>query len=188
MGNHSDISLAMSVEDLTLLECAFHAEAPLGERALDRKLLVQNPDRRFSLDVKRRKNVLRAMIDVQFGLFDENTKVMMDGKEEPLEVVHFGLIAGVVVSSPLMGDAAIAPRHLAGSKAPETHRDEKMERAMRVEAIKAVYSLAMSKMVEMSAMSPLGTIVLPLLDADELLDDISKKDEERASDDGNVQG
>lgn len=179
MSNSTDISLAMSVEDLTLLECVFHAEAPIEGKELQRKLLVQNPDKRFSLDVKRRKNVLRAMIVVQFGLFDESAKVVADGDERPLEVVHFGLTAGAVVSAPLMGDAAIAPRHLAGSKAPETHRDEKMERAMRVEAIKAVYGIAMSKMIEMSAMSPLGSIVLPLLDADELLDDISKGEGEK---------
>ena len=172
-----DISLAMSLEDLTLLECAFHAEAPLQDRSLDRKLLIQNPDKRFTLDVKNRKNVLRAMIEVQFGLFDPQTKVKMpDQSERPFEVVHFGLVAGVVITSPIMGDAAFAPRHLAGSKAPETHRDENMERAMRVEAVKAAYSLASSKLLELSAMSPLGPLTLPLIDGDEILDDISRRE------------
>lgn len=177
MGDSSDISLAMSLEDLTLLECVFHVEAPMKEAALDRKLLIQNPDKRFTLDVKGRKNVLRAMIEVQFGLFDPKTPVKMpDQSEQLLEVVHFGLIAGVVITSPIMGDAAIAPRHLAGSKAPETHRDEKMERAMRVEAVKAAYSLASAKLLELSGMSPLGPLTLPLIDGDEILDDITRRE------------
>ena len=47
---------------------------------------------------------------------------------------------------------------------------------MRLEAIKAGYAFATSKLAEMSAMSPMGTVMLPLIDADEILIDIEKND------------
>ncbi|WP_346675645.1 hypothetical protein [Enorma phocaeensis] len=179
MSDQTDISLAFELEDITLLECVYHAEAPIQGRELDRRLLVQNPGKRFSLDVKRRKNVLRANVSVQFGLFDRKEKVNIpDAGLQPLEVVHFGLVAGVVVTAPIMGGEAIAPRHLAGDKTPEAHRDEKMERGMRVEAIKAAYGLATSKLLELSAMSPIGSIMLPLIDTDEIFDDIVRNETE----------
>lgn len=178
----ADISLAMDLEDMTLLECVFQAPAPIEGRSLDRRLLVQNPGKKFSLDVKRRKNVLRAMVEIQFGLFDKKEKVNVpDLGMQPLELVHFSLTAGVVVTAPLMGDEAIAPRHLAGSKAPEEHRDEKMERAMRIEAIKAAYSLASTKLFELSSASPIGSMLLPLIDSDEILDDITRRENNTSS-------
>lgn len=179
MSDQTDISLAMDLEDIMLLGCSFSAEAPIQGRELDRRMAITNPGKQFTLDVKRRKNVLRAMVDIQFGLFDRKEKASIpDGGVQPLEVVHFGLAAGVVITAPIMGDDAIAPRHLANSKAPKEYRDEKMERAMRVEAIKAAYALATSKMVELSAMSPVGSLVLPLIDTDEILDDITRREAE----------
>lgn len=181
MSDQTDISLVFELEDITLLECVYHTEAPIQGRELDRRLLVQNPGKRFNLDVKRRKNVLRANVSVQFGLFDRKEKVNIpDAGLQPLEVVHFGLVAGVVVTAPIMGGEAIAPKHLAGDKAPETHRDEKMERGMRVEAIKAAYGLATSKLLELSAMSPVGSIMLPLIDTDEIFDDIVRSETKQA--------
>ena len=173
----TDISLAMDLEDITLLECSLQAPAPIEGRSLDRRFLILNPGKKFSLDVKRRKNVLRAMVEIHFGLFDQKEKVNVpDVGMQPLELVHFNLAAGVVITSPLMGEEAIAPRHLAGSKAPEEHRDEKMERVMRIEAIKAAYSLASSKLLELSSMSPIGPTLLPLIDSDEILDDITRRE------------
>lgn len=173
--NSTDVSLAISLEDLTLLDCTYHAEAPIEGRNLERRLLVRSPQKRFSLDVKRRKNVLHTMVDIQFGLFDLHEKVHVpELGSQPLEAVHFGLVAGAVITAPLMGENSIAPRHLAGSSTPEDHRDANMERAMRIEAIKAVYGLATGKILEMSSMSPAGALVLPLIDYDEILDDISK--------------
>ena len=61
MAEQTDISLAFELEDITLLECVYHAEAPIQGREIDRRLLVQNPGKRFSLDVKRRRNVLRSV-------------------------------------------------------------------------------------------------------------------------------
>lgn len=178
MEETTDISLAIDLEDLTLLENIFHVEAPIANRGLDRQLMITTPDKHFSLDVQRRKNILRCMVNVQFGLFDRNEKIPAGypGEGNPLEVVHFGMVCGVVVSSPILDGEAIAPKHLAGNKAPETHRDEKMEHNMRAEAIKAAYGLAISRMAEQSALSPLGAIMMPLIDADEILDDITRSE------------
>ena len=66
---------------------------------------------------------------------------------------------------------------MAGSEeSAAAQRDKKMEHAMRLEAIKAGYAFATSKLAEMSAMSPMGTVMLPLIDADEILIDIEKND------------
>lgn len=170
----TDISLAMRVDDLSLIECVFHA-APVAERTGESRLAITNPDKRFSLDVKNRQNVLRAMVGVQFGIADPSAPAGEQG-ERP-EFLHFGALVGVVVTSPIMGDAAIAARHMAGSEeSAAAQRDKKMEHAMRLEAIKAGYAFAASKLAEMSAMSPMGTVMLPLIDADEILIDIEKND------------
>lgn len=172
MNDNVDIALAMCLEDLTLLDCSFHAAASLKGRTLERKLFVGNPEKRFSLDVKQRKNVLQATVNIQFDLVDH----FDERAQGDLEVMHFGIVGGAVISAPIMGDAAIAPRHLAGADKPEDHRDQAMERAMRLEAIKAVYSMAIGKLAELSSMSPLGLITLPLIDSDEMLDDIVKRE------------
>ena len=170
----TDISLAMRVDDLSLIECVFHA-APVAERTGESRLAITNPDKRFSLDVKNRQNVLRAMVGIQFGIADPSAPAGEQG-EHP-EFLHFGALVGVVVTSPIMGDAAIAARHMAGSEeSAAAQRDKKMEHAMRLEAIKAGYAFATSKLAEMSAMSPMGTVMLPLIDAAEILIDIEKND------------
>lgn len=176
MREGADISLAMHLEDVTILECIFHAEASTEGRNLEQRFFVDSPERRFTLDVKRRKNVLRAMVGIQFALLDKEEMIEIpDMGERPLEIMHFGLVAGIVISSPLLGDSAIAPMHLAGEKTAEDRRDEKMERAMLVEAIKTACGLATTKLAEMSAMSPTGSIMLPLIDSEEMLDDLVRR-------------
>lgn len=172
--NDSDISLAMRVDDLSLLECVFHA-APADGLSGESRLSITSPEKHFSLDVKNRQNVLRVMVAIEFGVAD--TSEPAGEKGEVAEFLHFGALVGVVVTSPLMGEAAIAARHMAGSEDTATaQRDKKMEHAMRLEAIKTAYAFATSKLAEMSAMSPMGTVMLPLIDADQILIDIEKAD------------
>ena len=173
MDKDADISLAMNLEDLTLLDCYFHAAAPIEGRELERQLFVGNPEKRFSLDVRQRKNLLQATINIQFGLVDHSDE--RSGGD--FEAMHFGLVAGVVISAPIMGEVAITPRHLSGAGEPWQYRDKTMERNMRVEAIKSVYGLATGKLVELSSMSPLGSITLPLIDSDALFEDIAKREQ-----------
>lgn len=171
----ADISLAIDLTDLRLLDCVFQANAPLAGKTLHQELLVTNPIYRFSFDSKHRTNVLQSTVSVRFALVEGGTGDNL-GQENDNEVFRFGVTAGVVLTAPLMEGEAIAGRHLSGADNPAASRDKKMERSMRVEAIKAVYSLALSKMVELSSMSPLGPITLPLIDADEILDDITKRE------------
>ena len=66
---------------------------------------------------------------------------------------------------------------MAGAAQDSTaRRDKKMEHSLRLESIKAAYAYASSKLLEMTSMSPLGPINLPLIDADELLLDIEKRE------------
>ena len=173
--NDSDISLAMRVDDLSLIECVFHAEPLPQDPAPKSHLLVSCPSRQSSVDAEHRRNVLRTMVSVRFGLTDPSS----EGGDEPRDLLQLGVVVGVVVTSPLMGEAAIAARHMAGSEEDAvSQRDRKMLHSMLLEAIKSGYAFASSKMVELSSMSAAGPVMLPLIDADEILIDIEKNDAE----------
>lgn len=172
----TDVSMAIRVDDLRLLECVFHAEAPIADRIPETRLLITNPDVNFTFDVKTRRTVCRSMVCVQFGLFapDEESGSAEDGK---LELVHYGITCGMVATVPVLGAAAPGARHMAGAAQDSTaRRDKKMEHSLRLESIKAAYAYASSKLLEMTSMSPLGPINLPLIDADELLLDIERRE------------
>lgn len=172
----TDISLAVQVDNLTLFESVFHTEKPAGENAQTR-MAISNPDNRFDLDLKARRTVLRATVGVQFGIYDEDSDAAARQGEDVPTPLLFNVLVGVVVSTPFMGEAAPQARHLAGAEATDTaQRDKHMEQAMRVEAIKAGYAFAQTKLAEASALSPLGTIMLPLIDADEILVDIERQE------------
>lgn len=174
--DQTDITLAIRIDDVALLECAFHASAPTEQGSPQSRLLVVNPQHDFSFDPKARRTTLHSLVSVQFGLADPSVQPDADGGVA--EFLHFGLTAGVVASTPVLGAAPAAPRHMAGA-APEDGaavRDEKMQHSMRVEAIKAAYALATAKAAEMTSMSPLGRIMLPAIDADALLDELMKNE------------
>lgn len=177
----TDISMAIRVDDLSLLECTFHADTPLDGSRKAVKMLITNPDNQFDVDARGNRTILHALVNVQFGLVPEGTEARATpGKDTPL-LLHFGTVVGVVVSAPALGGAAAATRNAAGAArtagAVEAQRDEEMEHALRLEAIRAGYSFAQAKLAEMSALSPAGgTVMLPLIDADALLVDLERSE------------
>lgn len=178
--NETDFTLAIHVDDISMLECIFHTEPPTQETQPSVRLMVTNPKNQFSLDRQTRRTVLHGSVNIQFGLSDATPNP--SAPNDVREFVHFGLIAGVTASVPAIKEAAGTARHMAGKpQDANAHRDKNMEHALRLEAIKAAYALASSKFSEMSAMSPLGKMTLPLIDADELLYDMQKDDAESAS-------
>lgn len=175
----TDITLAIHIDDIALLESVFHAAAPSEEGTPQTHLMVVNPEHTFSFDAKERRTTLRSMVSVQFGLANPSAKP--DANGGIAEFLHFGLTVGVVASMPLLGDAPSGPRHMAGTTPDDTTlRDMNMRRSMRVEAIKVAYAMASSKLVEASSMSPLGRIVLPAIDADALLDELVRSERPNA--------
>lgn len=171
----NDISMAIRLDDLSILECVFHTEAPLDQFEPQVRLLITNPDASFTFDTKARRTVLRSMVSVQYGLFAPMPTEDVPEDAKPVELVHFDLIAGTVTSVPVMGEAVKAGRHMAGAaQDAEANRDQKMEHMLRLESIKAAYAYASGKLHELSSMSPVGPIMLPLIDADELLASIER--------------
>lgn len=174
----ADISMAIRVDDLSLLECTFHADTPLDASRKAVKMLITNPDNQFSFDAKGHRTILRALVNVQFGLVPEDATAQAAPNEDTPLLLHFGTVVGVVASAPILGTAAVAARHMAGAgKTAEAQRDKKTEHALRLEAIRAGYSFAQAKLAEMSALSPAGgTVMLPLIDADALLVDLERSE------------
>lgn len=188
----NDIAMAIRLDDLAILESVFHTEAPLGDSQPDSRLLITNPNATFSFDVKSRRTVLRSLVSIQYGLFVPSSPDASAGNGvEGSELLHFALLAGAVVSVPVMGGAVkTGGRHMAGSsgQTDDSVRDKKMEHAMRVEAIKAAYGFASSQLSGLSSMSPLGRIMLPLIDADELLVSIERDEGASGNSAGTAEG
>lgn len=161
----SDIMLAISVDDLTLLDCAFHTQAPQEGSAAHTRMGITNPGIQFSYDEKASRLVLRSTVDVQFGLV--SVKAGSEPSPHDPEFVHFGLTAGVAASVAAPNEAGTPARH-------------NLESALRLEALKAAYSLAIAKLAELSALSPMGKLILPALDTDALLADIQREQNAQA--------
>lgn len=176
----NDISLAIRLENLTLLESVFHTQMAPSENAQVQMQIV-NPENRFDVDVKSHRTVLRATVGLNYTIMEDGAGAAAPEEGAPIPLL-FNVLLGVVVSVPFMEGAAIGgAAHLAGAADNATaQRDKAMEQAMRVEAIKATHAYATNKLAEQSAMSPLGQIALPLIDADQILVDIMKNDAEAA--------
>lgn len=174
----SDITLAIRIDDLTLLESVFHTDAPVGEGAPLTRLSITNPQHDFAFDEKSQRTTLQAMVNVQFGMAGippKEAAVLGDGAD-PVEFLHFGLVAGVAASVAKVGDAVASARHMAGGESDaEAQRDRNTQHALRLEAIKATYALATSRLAEASSLSPLGRVVLPPIDADALLLELERE-------------
>ena len=180
----NDISLAIELQDTRLIECSFKVNRPFSGGSFDKKLVVASPDKNFSLDVPNRKNIFSTIVRIQFGLFKNLTakeRIRLDAEatgENLDELLHFGMSIGVVVSSPIMPDVDVTPRHLAGVGDGTRTQDNKMRRAMHVEAIKAAYSLATARLLDLSSVSMFGQVHLPLIDADVIYDDMERREKE----------
>lgn len=173
----TDISLAVDVDNIVMLESIFHTEK-LPSDGAQMNLGIINPENRFDVDIKAHRTVLRATVGIQYAIADEDdvAAVRQDSNVMP-KPLFFNMLLGITVSTPFMGEAPAQARHMAGAEASdEATRDKHMERVMRVEAIKAAHAFALARLAEASAMSPLGTVVLPLIDADEILVDIQRNE------------
>lgn len=165
----SDISLAIRIDDISLLEAVFQAQKPVSADAKI-AMLINNPENTFSVDDESHRLILRSVVTVRYEL----GKDAGGEKSDPDSL--FGMTLGIVASAPAMGDAAVTARHMAGNDDAKARRDNKMAHALRLEAIKAGHSFASAKLAELSALSPSPKVLLPAIDADELLRDLEKQE------------
>lgn len=165
----TDIALAIRIDDISLLESVFQAQKPVSNDAKV-AMLINNPENAFSVDDEAHRLVLRSVVTVRYELGSNA------GTEDSDPDSLFGMTLGVVASVPAMGDAAVAARHMAGNDDAVARRDNKMAHALRLEAIKAGHAFASAKLAELSALSPSPKVLLPAIDADELLRDLEKQE------------
>lgn len=165
----TDIALAIRIDDISLLEAVFQAQKPVSKDAKV-AMLINCPENNFNVDDEAHRLVLRSVVTVRYEL-GANA-----GSEESDPDSLFGMTLGVVASVSAMGDAAVAARHMAGNDDAVARRDNKMAHALRLEAIKAGHAFASAKLAELSALSPSPKVLLPAIDADELLHDLEKQE------------
>lgn len=167
----TDIALAIRIDDISLLEAVFQAQKPPSGDAKV-AMFIDSPENTFTVDERDHRLVLRSVVAVRYELGPDA------GTEKSSPDSLFGMTLGVVTSSPVMGDAVVSARHMAGSDDAVARRDNKMAHALRLEAIKAGHSFASAKLAELSALSPSPKVLLPAIDADELLRDLEKQEVE----------
>ncbi|WP_322155575.1 hypothetical protein [Paratractidigestivibacter sp.] len=164
----TDITLAIRVDDITLLEQAFKAVKPMSQ-ASGIAMSIDNPESVFDFDAENKRTVLRAVVTIRLEA-GENA-----GKPDSDPALVFGTTLGVVTSVAAMESTAGAARPMAGGDDPEARRDDKMSRSLLLEAIKAAHGFASAKLAELSSLSPTPKILLPAIDADTLLIDLERR-------------
>lgn len=168
--------MAISLTDLKLVDTYFHTNQPT-ESQLQSHISVSLPNAQFNTDKENGLLGLDALVSVQFILFNGDVPAAISQDDLNSAVISYGIALGVTVTAPLMGDAIAVGKHaVRGEDDLETERDKRMERNMKLEAVRAAYGMASSRLLELSSLSPFGGIHMPLVDADELLRDIEQRD------------
>lgn len=167
--SNSDISLAIRIDDITLLELVFQAnEAVTDDSTVS--MSIENTQSDFDIDDESKRQLLRSVITVRFELVNNGRP------SDSSPAVVFGATIGVFASVPVMGDAVVAARHMAGSDDARSRRDNKMGHALRLEAIKAAHGFAGAKLMGLSCESAMPKLIFPSIDADALLRDIERQE------------
>ena len=163
--------MAISLTDLKLVDTYFHTNQPT-ESQLQSHISVSLPSAQFNTDKENGFLGLDALVSVQFILFNGDVPAAISQDDLNSAVISYGIALGVTVTAPLMGDAIAVGKHAArGESDLEAERDKRMERNMKLEAVRAS-----SRLLELSSLSPFGGLHMPLVDADELLRDIEQRD------------
>ena len=165
------LDLAISLDQIHLVDEFFHINAPTAS-GMQTTLSVTCPKRKFEVDRDAGRLRLHAVVGVHFLMFngpvpEHPTQEQIDGA-----VISFGCAAEPTVSSAAMVGSIPTGKHSTWVGDPESERDRNMERSMLLEAVRAGYSLAASRMLQTTALSPLGPVNMPFVDYDALLDQI----------------
>ena len=168
----TDISLAIRIDDISLLEMVYQSQKPPKDDS-GVAMMLDNPESNFEVDEEFGRIVLRAVVTVRYELGEKA------GQPDSDPALIYGTTLGVVVSAPVMGEAVVHARHMAGADDARSRRDDKMAHALRLEAIKAAHGFASAKLAELTALSPSPKMLLPAIDAEVLLADIERQQVEQ---------
>lgn len=167
------IDLAISLDQIHLVDEFFHINAPTAS-GMQTTLSVTCPKRKFEVDREAGRLRLHAVVGVHFLMFngpvpEHPTQEQIDGA-----VISFGCAAEPTVSSGVLSSSIPTGKHSTWVGDPESERDRNMERNMLLEAVRAAYALASSRMLQATSISPLGPVNMPFVDYDALLDQIER--------------
>ena len=169
--------LAIALDDIYMLDEFLHMNTPSAER-METSLSITCPEKKMEVDRESRKLSLHAVIGVRFMMFNGLTPDAPSPNDEGRAVLNYGCALQSTVSSGAMSDNIPLGKHAtwSGDEA-EALRDGRMERSMLLEAIRACYAVASSRMLQSTGITPLGPVHMPLVDYDALLEQIegSKK-------------
>lgn len=174
MEEEKSFDFAINLDDLKLIDTFFHVNQPKSTN-LQSKLAVSVPRRQREQDDANGRHRLHALVSVQFLLFNDAAPEELTPDNVAEAVISFGAAMDISVSCAYMGKAIPGAKHSTASKQDiELARNKRMEDNMLLEALRCGYAFASSRMLEVSSLSPLGAIPMPLVDADALLRDIDQ--------------
>lgn len=168
--------LAISLDRINLVDEFLHINAPSAER-LETSLSITCPERKMELDRNSGRLRLHAVIGVRFLMFNGPVPENLTQADMDAAALSYGCASESSVSSGVMSDNVPLGKHAtwSGDEA-EAARDGRMERSMLLEAIRASYALASSRMLQATGITPFGPIHMPLVDYDALLEQIENSD------------
>lgn len=169
------VDLAIDLEELKIVDMYFHSNKPLSDN-LRCRVGVGNPEGQFEINEELSRTRFRALVSAQCILDDSRSEGAITQEDIETAPMSFGVVVAVTVGAPAMEQAIPTGKHAARTEDDlETERNRRMQHNMRLEAIKAGYSFASSKLLEISSLSPFGPVPMPLMDAEALLNDIENR-------------
>lgn len=168
--------LAISLDHIHLVDEFLHINAPSAER-LETSLSITCPERKMELDRASGRLRLHAVIGVRFLMFNGPAPERLSQADMDHAALSYGCASDSAVSSGTMSDKIPLGKHSTWSAdEAEALRDSRMERSMLLEAVRASYALASSRMLQATGITPFGPIHMPLVDYDALLEQIENSD------------
>lgn len=172
MPEDQSFDLAISLDQVALVDEFFHINAPTAD-GLQTTLSVTNPERKMEIDREASRLRLHAVVGVHFLMFNGPVPEQPTQDQIDRAVISFGCATEITVSSGVMSSSIPVGRHSTWNGGDvESERDKHMEHNMLLEAVRAAYGLASSRMLQATSLSMLGPVPMPFVDYDALLDQI----------------
>lgn len=175
MDEDNSFDLAISLDHIKLVDTFFHINRP-GTADLQSKIAVTLPQIQKGVDIEARRIRVHAIASIQFFLFGGEAPAELTSENASDAVVSFGAAMDVAASSPYVGPVIPVGKHSARSGLDvDDERDRQIYDNITLEILKSAYSFASARLLEVSGLSPFGAISMPLMDPDEMMDEIQKK-------------
>ncbi len=172
MPQDQGFDLAIALDHIQMLDEFLHINAPSAER-LETSLSITCPEKNMTADRDARKIRLRAVVGVRFMMFNGPAPRVPSPEDGEHAVLSYGCALQATVSSGAMAGSVPLGKHASWSgDEAEALRNSRMERNMLIEAIRSCYSMASSRMLQSTGITPLGPVHMPLVDYDALLERI----------------